>query len=299
MEPRFIAPEELRARLQGLSRSMRVTSGHYENRERNLVGDLEWNHMDQAHRPHVHNTYTEAVRISLTPKSAVSLNIVRLLGFPVFVLVTDQHLGPGLFYQCYSLFGVLYVHSVEHFQPEIIEVDWHIVSHWAFRWLHPWLNSRIKRLNVVQTDEDEVIRRRREELRKRGYRFKSDPPDFLSANSMASSTIPPRPTETRRVDTRALRTGEIEKIPLGTVEILVRRQPDGTLQLWPEACPHEGGSLASGKVCGENELRCPWHGLKFAGARLGAGYAQTVRLGGASARLEGDELVLGPEGGAP
>lgn len=46
---------------------------------------------------------------------------------------------------------------------------------------------------------------------------------------------------------------------------------DGTYYAVDNACPHAGGPLGEGKLCG-TEVECPWHGWKFSvvsGERVG------------------------------
>lgn len=50
------------------------------------------------------------------------------------------------------------------------------------------------------------------------------------------------------------------------VELVAWRAADGTLAAGPAACPHLGADLSTGTLdCGT--LICPWHGLRFDGAR--------------------------------
>ena len=46
---------------------------------------------------------------------------------------------------------------------------------------------------------------------------------------------------------------------------------EGTFYAVDNACPHAGGPLGEGKLCG-TEVECPWHGWKFSivsGERVG------------------------------
>ena len=71
---------------------------------------------------------------------------------------------------------------------------------------------------------------------------------------------------------------------------------EGTLYAIDNACPHAGGPLGEGKLCGM-EVECPWHGWKFnvaSGERVGNPNFQVARC---EIRIEGDEvhIALPPE----
>ncbi|KUI00012.1 DUF5914 domain-containing protein [Mycobacterium sp. IS-3022] len=62
----------------------------------------------------------------------------------------------------------------------------------------------------------------------------------------------------------------IDKRPIGAtvggIELVAWRARDGALAVGPAACPHLGADLSTGtNDCGT--LICPWHGLRFDGAR--------------------------------
>ncbi|BBY43357.1 DUF5914 domain-containing protein [Mycolicibacterium celeriflavum] len=62
----------------------------------------------------------------------------------------------------------------------------------------------------------------------------------------------------------------IDKRPVGAtvggIELVAWRTRDGALAVGPAACPHLGADLSTGtNDCGT--LICPWHGLRFGGAR--------------------------------
>lgn len=57
------------------------------------------------------------------------------------------------------------------------------------------------------------------------------------------------------------------------------------------ACPHAGGPLGEGKLCG-TEVECPWHGWKFdvtSGERVGNPDFQVTCC---EVRVQGDEIQI-------
>ncbi len=64
---------------------------------------------------------------------------------------------------------------------------------------------------------------------------------------------------------------------------------EGTFYAVDNTCPHAGGPLGEGKLCG-TEVECPWHGWKFSvvsGERVGNANFQVARC---EVRVEGDEV---------
>ena len=66
---------------------------------------------------------------------------------------------------------------------------------------------------------------------------------------------------------------------------------DGTLHAIDGLCPHQGGPLGTGVLCG-SVLTCPWHGWQFDVAtgrhRISPNVRQTVH----EVRVEGDDILV-------
>lgn len=60
---------------------------------------------------------------------------------------------------------------------------------------------------------------------------------------------------------RALRGPGPRRATIGGGDLVLWREPDGTLRAAPDACPHMGASLAGGRVDHAGRVVCPWHGL--------------------------------------
>ncbi len=269
---RYITPDRLPDANAGFGKfygGSAVTHGEFTIDIPSLKSDLEWNYMDQLHRPYIHHTYSDSLRIALNPD--FSLSLTRWGRWPFLIPVTDVRIGDGLFYQIFVLFGLIYVHNVNDMKVtgDIVhlKVSWTINSHRLLKPLHWLLNRSIYRLNVRLQPEDEPIRSQRFRLRKLGYNFRSDPPDFYTSNMLTPNTLYPDLPPDASIALAPLPLDEMAIVACDKVEFLIRRQADHTL-VWPAACPHEGGELAHGKLGKDCRLECPWHGMKFAAARL-------------------------------
>ena len=290
-ELRFVEPEQLISQFRSLGPSVAVTEGVFELDNPCPVEDMDWNHLDQLHRPCIHRTYQRSCRMVVGRSFAVSLTRLGRFGF--WVVMTDVRLGPGFFYQMFSLFNLMYVHTVIRQEPlpgdrSRIRVQWFIVSNRLFRFLHPVIDRRLQRLNRVQNEEDLPIRDRRAALRKKGYRFRSDEPDFISSNQLTDQVLWPAWSGEEVIPLGGLKIGSATKTSVGAMEFLLRREADGAVTVWPAVCPHEGGPLEEGIISGE-KIICPWHELTQHGMVLGSGVTEG-RVGNCRIRLEKDLL---------
>ncbi len=94
------------------------------------------------------------------------------------------------------------------------------------------------------------------------------------------------------------KVASLQDIPPGTgrtVEVdgiwIALFNVEGTLYAIDNACPHAGGPLGEGKLCG-TEVECPWHGWKFSvasGERVGNPNFQLARC---EVRIKGNEVHI-------
>ncbi len=285
--------EELEKRFQELG-NVAVTRGHCEQPGCNNFNDMAWNHMDQLHRPFVHKTYTQSLRVALDRGFALSLTYFPFLGIRFFVLVTDVLVRPGVFYQAFNLFSIIYFHVMISVVAEgrgtAVKADWFIVSHPFFKFLHSYLDKRYKNIWTVQNAQDQPIRDQRQRLREKNFKFvDGDKLDYLTANQLTSNIRFPQIPEEIRVSLSDCPASELKKISAGPIDLLVRREGASFL-IWTAVCPHEGGPLDQGTVC-KTEIECPWHGLKFHGLTLSAQHPKG-RLADMELRLENETLGL-------
>jgi nitrite reductase (NADH) small subunit len=65
----------------------------------------------------------------------------------------------------------------------------------------------------------------------------------------------------------------------------------GTLYALDGVCPHQGGPLGKGKLCGQ-VVTCPWHGWQFNVATGRHQLSRTVVQPGFPLRVEGDVIWI-------
>jgi hypothetical protein len=289
----FIREDKVDEALARLIPRVRITKGHYSYPGRAELRDLAWNHMDQNHRPMIHRTYGEAMRVSIGERTAFSLT--RFGGWPAVIPVFDGYHKENGFYQVLCLFGLIVVINIIECNPAPggtrMDIHWAIASHRLLRFLHPLLNRRLLRLNEIQNREDDEIRDRRVELRAAGYRFATDVPDFIKCNAMAHNVEYPPLAAPHSVTVADLPERRPHRIELPDRAYIVRRT-GATLEVWPGVCPHEGAALAAGAIVG-SMVKCRWHGLEFAARRLGPG-DRPITLCGARLSLSDSKLNVEP-----
>jgi hypothetical protein len=172
-----IKQENLVEQFKTLGKSIKVTYGKYEIAATCSQTDLDWNQMDQDHRPWIHSTYLSSLRIAITADAQLSVTrLKRFFHIPFFVSVADVRVGQGVYYQGFTIFNILYVHVVTRCQPGVHSGEWYIVSHPIFKPLHWFINKKLRDMNTEQNLEDVPVRDRRAELRKRGYSFAYENP---------------------------------------------------------------------------------------------------------------------------
>lgn len=276
---KFLTPDRLHYEIENFTKGMAVTKGLFELFvDKCTIEDFEWNHMDQHHRLPIHSTYEKGIRIALGKDFAISLT--QFSKWPIFITVSDVYVAKGLFYQSLVIGGVLFVHNIisvkEVENGILLRVDWYIASKRWFKFLHKFLDKKLYKLNARLQEEDAQIRHGRYNLRKQGYKFRSDPPDFLSSNILTQNTIYPDITGQGILDLRGC--GDAPEIRKADhLEFIVKKEQDSYL-IWPANCPHEGGPLQNGKFC-DSQIVCPWHGLRFSAVKLSYTAPQAEKYG--------------------
>lgn len=291
----YVRPERIPERLKRLAPGTVLSHSGLEFECDGYLEDSEWGVFDLTHRVYVHHTYDNF--IPLISSKDVSILVTRFGKLPLFFQVMTTRIARGLYYQSFSVFGILYCHQIVRLRQEgektRVNIDWYLVSHWLFKFLHVPFNWRLRKLQLIQYGEDAPLRERRLELRKRGLTFVTDSPDFLNANDLGDHVILPPQTWPLRAKLPKMAVGQTTHVQVGPFELLLRRDADG-LMAWPGLCPHEGAKLEASHVC-DDQLFCPWHGRKFRPAKLRPGGDGLLRYLGLTIRWHDDELVATPE----
>ena len=291
---KYLPPDRLAHHLKQLHPGMAITQGHHDSVVPGFIKDLEWNFYDELHRECVHDTYHGLYKV-MTGKY-FSVNVVRWGNLPIFIQVANAKIADGIFYQCMTIFGVIVLHQVQRISQKadnvLIEVDWYTASHWAFRWLHGPFNKRLLRLQKKQDWEDNLeIRSRRRDLRRRGFAFATDDPNFINSNRLTDNVRLPRMAAPIRIDLSDYGLNRVYRVAQGPIELLLRRKSENQVEVWPGLCPHEGGLLNEQHVC-NGEVVCPWHGRRFAAVVMGPGGHDQWQYLSVTVRPVGDYLEV-------
>jgi nitrite reductase/ring-hydroxylating ferredoxin subunit len=290
----YVDPDRIADRLKRLTPGAAVTSSGVEFLSESRLEDNEWGVFDLIHRVHVHNTYDNF--IPLISSRDISILVTRFGRLPLLFQVMAARLRPGVYYQSFSVLGILYCHQVTWMTQEDaktrVKITWYLVSHRIFKFLHSLFSWRLRKLQETQNGEDAPLRKRRLELRGRGVTFVTDSPDFTNANDLGDHVILPKQTWPIHNKLPGLKDQQTAHVRLGPFELLLHKDGDHLL-VWPGLCPHEGALLDESHRCGD-QLSCPWHGRKFRAVRLKQGEG-VLRYLGLSISIQNDELIAAPE----
>jgi len=268
-----------------------ISKGAFKYPSRSELRDLAWNHMDQNHRPFIHRTYGDAMRINVQTQSAYSLT--RFGRWPVVIPVFDGYFRENGFYQFVVVFGLFVIAIVMENKVVAngteIDIAWAIASHRWLRFVHPILNRQLIRVNDVQNREDDPIRDRRIAMRAQGYRFLTDEPNFMNSNLMENNTVYPPLRTSASISFSDLPQNHAVRIVLDNRAYVFRRS-NRSVEVWPGVCPHEGAEIGADRLR-TGVVRCPWHGLEF-GARILSDASQNLVMCGARLELAGDRITL-------
>ena len=294
----FIKESKIDEALVRLIPKAHITKGHVSYPSRSELRDLVWNHMDQNHRPFIHRTYGEASRIFIDRHGSFSMT--RFGRWPIIIPVFDGYFKENGFYQVIVLFGLIAVVTIIECNAAGLDtkmdVSWAIASHRWLRVLHPLLNKRFIRLNVVQNREDDPIRDRRVALRAAGYHFATDAADFINSNAIGHNVVFPPLSASHSISIADMPEEKPHRIEFGDRAYILRRV-GATIEVWPGICLHEGATLVAGDMRG-NMVKCPWHGLEFGPRRLSPS-DPTTTLCGARLELGDGRLNISPARGEP
>ena len=75
-----------------------------------------------------------------------------------------------------NLFTIICFTKIEKLESSKVKqvIEWQILSHPFFKFIHKFISKKIYNLNKIQTEEDFAIRERRFYLRSQGFKFDTD-----------------------------------------------------------------------------------------------------------------------------
>ncbi len=290
----YIKFGEIEARLRAFHGNPSLTRGHWEGTNDCEARDAEWNLLDQMHRLFIHKVYGKTLCLARSSSFSSTITTLKVLGFPIVVSINDVRIRPGFYYQTIVFLNLIHFHMYLEIIPmgeqSRTRVDWFIASHPLFKWMHGFLNKRYYRTLEVLNTEDTLIRIRRMELRRRGFKFAYEEPNYVNSNSTSNNVCPPPLNGPQRISLASLPIQNLTKVTAGNIDFLVYKESHSEIRIWTDVCPHEGGPLSQGKIC-NGQMECPWHGLKFAGARLAPDHPQ-AEFSHYRFELDRDELIV-------
>ena len=146
----------------------------------------------------------------------------------------------------------------------IQKVTYFIGSRPIWKFIHPFIKRKLDKINKVQNEEDEPVRKRRQELIRSGYTFSSIPANYLNASSFEPKLICPKLQNKHIVKIEESTDSNLTQFSVEKRNFLYWTDKLGRWHFWSEVCPHEGASLSDSLTSpSTGKLRCPWHGLEF------------------------------------
>jgi len=235
---------------------------------RYAAADAEWNYKDVLHLFHVHHRMRPVLGIIEDDKE-IFLNLQTVLGLRLPLSIVSYHPAgqPGTSYMSW-LFYVLTI-TTRYSEPSAgicrIEATYMVGAPKLLAWTLPVIRWLIKRNHRVLAADDDPVRERRMELRRRGYDFQRSGKHYTFLETMdltKNNVIPPAgaaPFSVPEVKIeRDLPPGrEFLVGDDGHFGLRLIRQNDRIL-VFPRMCRHEGASLDRLK-CENGRLICPWH----------------------------------------
>ncbi len=235
--------------------------------------DADWNYKDVPHLAEVHRQI-DAVVADVADDSISNIALQKLLGVPL--PLTLHIYASSNTSQIYFTSWLAWVLVIETRWVALdanttrVETIYSVGSHRRLRWMFPLVRWALTRNYRTLMAEDLPMRKRRGELRARGYGFvkPGERHSYVETIDVLRANVVP-PADRRPVDAeldlsslspegRSVFIGEDDHLGLRLTRkgnrVLVHRR----------MCPHEGASLDASECSPEGKLRCPWHGRRFA-----------------------------------
>ena len=235
--------------------------------------DADWNYKDVPHLAEVHGQI-DAVVADVADDSISNIALQKLLGVPL--PLTLHIYASSNTSQTYFTSWLAWVLVIEtrwlalNAKTTRVETTYSVGSHRRLRWMFPLVRWALSRNYRNLMADDLPMRKRRGELRARGYGFlkPGERHSYLETiDVMRANVVPPadrRPAEAQ-VDLLAL-SSEGRSVFIGDDDHLGLRltRKGNRVLVHRRMCPHEGASLDASPCSPDGSLRCPWHGRRFA-----------------------------------
>jgi hypothetical protein len=260
--------DELVARLTGsgfvFSHFSLVNEGDYS------PYDADWNYKDIPHLNILHKL-VDGHPATIEEQVITSVNLQKVLGIPLPMVVVNYQSGPDRQTYFTSFLSLLLI--VETTWQAIGDLRTRVTTTYAIgskgylKFLHPLVRKLITRNYENLMTEDIPMRTRRGQLRKWGYRFRTDGPPhtftstlhILDENMVVKKEMgPPVPLHLDLAQLAAAARADLltTQSDHWGLRLGVR---DGQLLIFPRLCPHEGACLDRQEIAA-TAVRCPWHG---------------------------------------
>lgn len=261
------------------------------------AADVRWNQSDVAHVERVHGSF-ETLAPIVADDVAVEVFVLRLFGLRM-PLTTAHYVAPGGARVSVTTMGPLAL---------VIEAAIEDVSGGSSRararfaigaprgwgWLRPLAARVVRRNHERLAIDDEPLKRRRAELRRRGFTFRQDVAggaSYAASLDIARDNVVPPARASEGVPvigTVDLSHGARREWLLGDDDergVRVVRDGVDVLRAYPRLCLHDGASLDGATPCG-GAVVCPWHGRRWpALVSLDLGAGESASAEGRGVRL--------------
>jgi nitrite reductase/ring-hydroxylating ferredoxin subunit len=237
--------------------------------------DADWNYKDVPHLNEVH-TLARTVPAAIEDEVIATVNIQRIAGLPMPIALANYVAPDGsqVYYTTLFVFVLVVETRIVDTEPDLVacrakvETTYRIGGPKLLMWLFPVLRRLLTKNYRVLMSEDLPMREQRGQLRRAGYRFRSDgrPRTFSETTDLTvANVIAPEPDLSDRasVDLADLaEAGDAVVVGLGVAGIRLVRGTGSEVLVFDRVCSHEGACLDSARLAGSS-LVCPWHAKRI------------------------------------
>ncbi len=233
--------------------------------------DASWNYKDIIHLEHVHGN-VDAYPSYVSDKVLATIYHQRILGFRLPLTLINYISEPG--YQTYHTSFFFFILIVETHFEQIAPLKTRVVTEYAvgaprllLKLFFPLFRWSIRRNFDELTAADLAMRERRGQLRRWGYGFAKEGAErgFDECSRLDRQNVIPAPgrcpSHSARVPLATVRREGVVRIGESDHYGLQLAVRNGSLEIYPRLCLHEGGCLDVARPPAAGRIECPWHGL--------------------------------------